>query len=237
MNDIIGCDKVTTVVSLWGRGALVGLFLLISTSKHITSKAATEASVRMRAAREQDIKDSVAGGYSPAAADEQPATPIVAGARGHPRAASSPADSAASGSPMDCDPDIEVIYSGESDFPSDSKLSAKPDRTVADTETAAPRGSLDPEMRRELFGLSDEFDNSSPGSSRSRSYSDEANVQQKDVSPCVDVDVSVRRHRSHSRDSGAGYLGTTQEQQDRDAILSAPERKPWMPSLKEQREW
>ena len=97
---MIGYDRVTTVVSLWGRGALIGLSLLIFTSKHMTSKAATEAAARMRAAGEQDTQDSAASDYSPAAADEQPATPIVAGARGHPRAASSPADSAADGSPM-----------------------------------------------------------------------------------------------------------------------------------------
>ena len=66
---MIGCDRVTTVVSLWGRGALVGLFLLIFTSKHMTSKAATEAAARMRAARDQDTQDSAAGDYSPAAAD------------------------------------------------------------------------------------------------------------------------------------------------------------------------
>ena len=70
---------------------------------------------------------------------------------------------------MNCDPDMEVIYSGESDSPSDSKPSAKLDRTVADTKTAAPRGSVDPELRREMFGLSDEFENSSPGSNLSRS--------------------------------------------------------------------
>ena len=62
-------------------------------------------------------------------------------------------------------------------------------------------------------------------------------MQQKDVIPYVDVYDSVRSHRSHSRDSGAGYLGTTQEEKDRDAIRSAPERKPWMPCLREQREW
>ena len=110
-----------------------------------------------------------------------------------------------------------MIYSGESDSPSDSKPSAKPDRTVADTKTASPRGSFDPESRRELFGSSDEFENSTPGSNRSRSYSDEASLQQKDVSSYVDVDDSVRIHRIHSRDSGAGYIGTTQVEQDRDA--------------------
>ena len=116
---MIGYDRVTTVVSLWGRGALVDLSLLIFASKHMTSKAATEAAARMRSAGEQDTQDLAAGDYSPAADDEQPATSIVAGARGHPRAASSPANSTAGGSPMDCDPDIEVIYSGESDSPSD----------------------------------------------------------------------------------------------------------------------
>ena len=117
---MISYDRMTTVVSLWGRGALVGLSLFIFTPKHMTSKAATEAAARMRAAEDQDTQDSAAGDYSPAAADdEQPATSIVAGARGHPRAASSPANSTAGGSPMDCDPDIEVIYSGESDSPSD----------------------------------------------------------------------------------------------------------------------
>ena len=61
-------------------------------------------------------------------------------------------------------------------------------------------------------------------------------MQEKDVSPHVGVDDSVRIHRSHSRDSGVvGYVSTTQEEQDRDAIQSAPERKPWMPSLREQR--
>ena len=47
--------------------------------------------------------------------------PIFAYARGNPRAASSPVASAAGGSSMDVDPELEVVYSGESDFPSDSK--------------------------------------------------------------------------------------------------------------------
>ena len=58
---------------------------------------------------------------SPAAADKQPATPNVAGARGHSRAASLHAASAVGGSPIDVDPDLEVVYLGESDSPSDSK--------------------------------------------------------------------------------------------------------------------
>ena len=108
------------------------------------NKAASEAAARMRAAGEQDTQALSAGDNAPAADNKQPATPTVAGARGYPRAASSPACSAACGSPMYHGTEIELIYSGESDSPSDSKPSAKPDRTVAKTETAAPRGSLDP---------------------------------------------------------------------------------------------
>ena len=191
----------------------------------MTSKAATEAAARMRGVEEQDTQDSEAGDICLLLRMINLHT-HSSGARGHPRAASSPADSAAGSSPMDCDLDIEVIYSGESDSSSDSMTSAKPNRTVADTKTTAPRGSLDPELRRGMFGSSDELENSSPGSNRTRSCSDEASVQQKDVISYVDVDVSVRSHRSHSSESDAGYLGTSQEVQDRNAIRSAPDRKP-----------
>ena len=115
MNDRNGCDRVTIVVSLWGQGTLVGLSLLISTSQRMTSKAATEAAAQMRADGEQDVQDSAPGGYPHAADEKQRATPIVTGARGHPRTASSPAGSTAIGIPMDHSPDLEVGYSGESD--------------------------------------------------------------------------------------------------------------------------
>ena len=117
---MISFDRVTIVVSLWGRGALVGLSLLIPISQPITRKAATEAAARMRADGEQDSQDSEACGYPLADDDEQPVICIVAGARNRSCAASSPAASAVGGSPMDCDPDKEVIYSVESDSPSDS---------------------------------------------------------------------------------------------------------------------
>ena len=106
------------------------------------NKDASEASARMRAAGEQAVQVSAAGDFTPAAADKQPATPIFAGSRGHPRAASSPAASAAGGSPMDHGPEIQVLNSGESDWESDSKPSAKPEGTAAETTTAATRGSL-----------------------------------------------------------------------------------------------
>ena len=119
----------------------------------------------------------------------------------------SPAASAAGGSPMAVDPDIEVIYSGESDSSSDSKPSAKPDRTVAESKTAALRGSLDPELRHEMLGSSDDFGNSSPISNRSRLYSYEASVQHVDVRTHDDVDDGPRSHHSHIR-SNARYCGS-----------------------------
>ena len=117
------------------------------------SKGASKAAARMRAA----------GVLSPADADKQPATPNVAGARGHPRAASPSAASAAGGSPMEVDPELEVRYSGESDSPSDSKSPAKPSPKAvsAGTTTAIPRGSRD--LRHEMFDSSDESEHSSPG--------------------------------------------------------------------------
>ena len=79
------------------------------------NKAAADAAAQMRAAGEQASPCSAAGYSSPAAAGKQPATPNVEGARGHPRAASD-----AGGSPIDVDPEFEVVYLGESDSPSDS---------------------------------------------------------------------------------------------------------------------
>ena len=64
--------------------------------------------------------------------------PIFACARGNPRAASSPVASAAGGSPMYHGSEIEVLYWTESNSPSDSDPSAKPDRTAAEMTTAAP---------------------------------------------------------------------------------------------------
>nr|BAP69048.1 RxLR effector candidate protein [Hyaloperonospora arabidopsidis Emoy2] len=94
-----------------------------SSSMRCARKAASEASARLRAAGEQATQDSGAGVSSPAAANEQPETSNVAGARGHLRAVSSFAASAAGGSLMDVDPELEVDYSGESDsLPTQSRL-------------------------------------------------------------------------------------------------------------------
>ena len=98
---------------------------------------------------------------------------------------------------MDVDPELEFVYSGESDSPSDSKSPAKSSRETvgAGSKTAEQRGSLDPE----LFGSSDASKNSSPGSNRSRSYSCEASAKHEDVRPHANVDDSSRSHRIHGR--------------------------------------
>ena len=112
------------------------------------------------------------------------------------------------------------------------------------TTTAAPRGSLDKDLRHKMFGSSDESENSSPGSKRSRSHSYKAILKHDDVSPLEDVAESSRSHRIHSRSNtryrgarGArSYVGTAQEEQDRNALLSTPQNKRWMPTLCEVRE-
>ena len=107
-------------------------------------KAASEEAARMRAACEQVNLDSAAGDVTPAAVDKQPASPNVAGERGHPRAASSSAALAAGSIPMDVDSEIEVIYSGESDSLFDSKAPAKHAREAVSAEptTAEPSGDV-----------------------------------------------------------------------------------------------
>ena len=95
------------------------------------NKAATDAAAQFRAAGDQTSQDSTAGGYPPAAAQKHPLTPIVAGARGHPRAYSILAGFTAGGYTMDHGLDIELIFMGESDALSDSKSRAITDRTVA----------------------------------------------------------------------------------------------------------
>ena len=104
------------------------------------NKAATEAAAWMRAAGEQVTQVSVSGVLSTATA-KQPIAPTVAGERGHSHAASSYVALAADGSPMDVDPDIEVIYLGESDPPSDSESPMKVDRKAVAVATTSAKSS------------------------------------------------------------------------------------------------
>ena len=92
-------------------------------------------------------------------------------------------------------------------------------------------------MHYETFGSSDESDHSLRGSSRSSSLSYDASAKYDDV------DDSLWSHRSRISPSDRGdrsassYAGTTQEEQDRNALRSAPENKPWMPYVSELTEW
>ena len=146
----------------------------------------------MRAAGERATQDSAAGISSPAAADKQPATPNVAGAYGHPRAASSSACSAMGCSPLDVDPDVEVVYLGESDTPSESNSPAKPVRkaVLSEITTTELRGSLDKTMRDDMLSLFDASDHSSRGSNRSLSHLDDASAEHEDIGRHDDVDDS-----------------------------------------------
>ena len=84
------------------------LQLMTISSMCCTSKVVSYAAVRMRADRDQASKDPSAGYTSPAA-DKNPETPNVAGARGYPRAVFSFAFSSAGGSPIDANPVIKVV--------------------------------------------------------------------------------------------------------------------------------
>ena len=164
---MIEYDRVTTVVLLWGRGALVGLSLFIFTSKHMTSKAATEAAAWMRAAGEQDTQYSEADDYSPAVADKKPVTPVDTGARGHTRAPPSLARSAAVGRTVDHGPEIDVVYSGESYVRLEIVCKSRPDGR-GNEDCCTSRQSRQ-RAAYEMLGSSDEFENSSPVLDRPRS--------------------------------------------------------------------
>ena len=177
---------------------------------------AANAAAQVRAAGEQASQDTAACDALPADDDEQPATPDVAGARGHPRAVSPSAGSAEGGSSMDVDPVLEVIYLGETDAASDSQSPSRSSGEADDAESRANQrcGSLDPELRHELFGSSEESNGSSRGSSRAHTQSVDAS-EYDDASHCDDVNDYSRSHCSRSNRSDCGdrsvHRDTTQE--------------------------
>ena len=122
-------------------------------------------------------------------------------------------------------------------------MPAKSIRKAAGAETTAapPCGSPDPDLRHELFGSSDESEGLSRGSSQSHLHSVSANDKHDDAGHRDDVVDSSRSHRSRSNLSVCGdrsvHRDTTQEEQDPDALQSASETKPSMPSLSNLREW
>ena len=141
------------------------------------NKAAADAAARMREAGEKASLCSTAVESSPDAADKRSATPNFAGARGHPHEASSPASSAVGGIRMDVDLELEVVYSGESDSPSDSKSPVKSSREAvgAGSMTSEACGGPDTKLRHELLGPFDEF------KTRLRDRTDRARIRTRRV--------------------------------------------------------
>ena len=94
-----------------------------------------------------------------------------------------------------------------------------------------------------MFGSSEESEYLSQGSNRSRSHSYDVSAEHEDVSRRGDVDDSSRSHRSRTKPSDCGdrsaliYVGTAQEDQDRNVLRTPPEIKPWIPFQCNLKQW
>ena len=122
---------------------------------------------------------------------------------------------------MDVGNGIDVIYSGESYSSSKSKSPARSGRKAvgAETTTAKRRGSLDPELRHEMFGLSYESVYSSRRSRRSHSHSFDSSDKHDDAFHCDDVDDSLRSHRSRSNPSDSAIAVSIDKLRKRSRIV------------------
>ena len=185
------------------------------------------AAALMRIDGADTTQDSTAGGHSSA---------VESSPRGNsPRATDTSAATAAGVGIRNTDePDIELIYLGESDNASDSKtaLSASGSpRADIDRARSAGSGKYYEELM-EIFG--------SDGSS------DEPSVHSSPADSGVrgaDGDAPLR-HRSRSNSNRRAASGvstktdTTQESRDRNTLLHAPQvESPWMPSSRDLDGW
>ena len=93
---------------------------------------------------------------------------------------------------MDVDPEIEGVYSGKSDPPSDSKSPAKPGCQAVGAETTTAKSPAVKKRCTMKFGSSDESKYSSRESSHSRSHLYDASAKHEDVLHRDDADDSSR---------------------------------------------
>ena len=125
---------------------------------------------------------------------------------------------------MDVDPEIEGVYSGKSDPPSDSKSPAKPGCQAVGAETTTAKSPAVKKRCTMKFGSSDESKYSSRESSHSRSHLYDASAKHEDVLHRDDADEPSRIHLSRRYFSDCGnrsaviYVRTVQEEQDRSVL-------------------